>query len=185
MNSNLLNQNSNIQEIDERGTSFVEFTFAFPVFMITVYGTISFLLLMFNILGAHISTFVTLREVAVELPVRFGNTNYSETATVFAARMLKDKLNKLSGLANFNDAEFHFLQSATNTPPGTGTPNQIRKVKVSCYLSTSCGGNLPQIEPGEFISISVPIEFLDFSTLGLPRLTINAFATMKMQEVDE
>jgi hypothetical protein len=163
------NNASNILKNKEAGTSLVEFVLAFPVLLITVSGTISFLLLMFNVLGAHIAIFTTLREVAVEVPaMQLAATENTQSAGAFASKQIRAKLGGLTSKSYVSDVEF-----AVNG----GEPCKISK-------ENQAGCEDIQINPGDFFSISIPVNFIDFSTLGLPPLSLTAFATMKIQEND-
>jgi hypothetical protein len=152
---------------NEKGATMVEAAIAMPLYMMCILFIPAVIPFMFNMLGAHYASVVSLREVA---------PGPDENSMVPLEQRLFDTL------------ENNFRIFTTGLTAENAT---IRIMDVSQGQANASGDDLPAaclrdgrctIPSGGFVSISTEITFIDFSGIGLPKFSSATLAIKRMSE---
>ncbi len=141
----------------------LEAAIGMPLYMMCIFFIPAVIPFMFNMLGAHYASVISLREVSTGPRAGAGSS-------------LEQQL--------YNSLENNFRAFTTGVDLNNVTVQTIRfddgvrsvsEDNISCLRNGSC-----RIPRGGFVSISTQVRFINMSSIGLPDFSSRAIAIMKM-----
>jgi hypothetical protein len=156
---------------NEKGAAMIETAIAMPFYMMCIFFIPAIILFMFNMLGAHYASVITLREISVG-PQDGTGVPLEEQ---FIERLENNFRIYTTGLG---------LDQVQ-----VGRINVVRGVRDVVEVPASClsSNAVPdqnctefRIPSGGFLTISTTVRFINMSALGLPDFTSTTLAIMRM-----
>jgi hypothetical protein len=156
---------------NEKGSAMVETAIAMPFYIMCIFFIPAIILFMFNMLGAHYASVITLREISVGPQ---DGSNISLEAQFFESLENNFRL-YTTGLG--------LDQVQVGRIAVVGGVREVVEVPASCLSSnTEPGQNCSDftIPSGGFLTISSTVRFINMSSLGLPDFTSTTLSIMRM-----
>lgn len=155
------------QESDQKGATLVEAAIAMPLYMMCILFIPAVIPFMFNMIGAHYASVVSLREVASGPS---GNVNGTLEEHLF--QILERNLQSFTTGIDIDNVKIQTIRFNEGS-------RQVSESNIHCLRNASC-----LIPRGGFVSISAQIRFIDMRFIGLPDFSSRTLAVMKMNNFE-
>lgn len=153
-----------ITKSSEKGAVMVEAAIAMPLYLMCILFIPAIIPFMFNMLGAHYASVISLREVS---------TGFVENGTTLEQHLHTTLQNNLKTFTTGITLDNVTIGRITMV---NGQREEV-KSPASCLEDATC-----KIPSGGYLTISTDIRFINMSNIGLSDYTSTTLALMKMSD---
>jgi hypothetical protein len=147
---------------NERGVSMLEAAIAMPLYMLCILFIPAVIPFMFNMLGAHYASVISMREVSA------GSVGQGVSLEQQLYQSLEENFRIFTTGVSLDSVTVGRITVDSGE-------RQVLEAPASCLLDGSC-----TIPSGGFVTISTSVRFIDMGRIGLPDFTSSTLAIMKM-----